>query len=413
MYLDIIFGVVAGVVVIVIVVVLAVLLKMDKLSRRPFEVVIYSIIPLQTRDMWQRVFTYIVVWLIVAGTLIMLPLSFAIVGGEMVPEVVTAGKQWGDWEVCKEPEDLFFEIFGGFSMNYSEGTVMLAWTTVWWVFFDMIVSIFVVYRNMAKINPFNDVGPCCLTALILFFQVVFQLFDVLGLFFDTGQAVFSVFLTVWPVANFIRLADVVVTLIFRSNVFFLSKCYKKTYNGWFFALDVVGTSGGFLMANDPFWEKVVTVVTEIIDFAFSLTFVLFDYDVAVSLSTRNTLAILKIVALALKVTLSFKNYVSVGGSYLLSLLTGALLGVAVFISFLLLQLLSMRLVNDDFTHVEIMVPLLLIIGFMTVLFGLCSRTDVPYSASAFEPGKGGEGEGEGRGWMMSWDGECIRGAESD
>lgn len=425
---DIVIGVVLAVVVLLIVVALAILLKTNKLSQRPFEVLIYSVIPYSNNvDFCKSCFANVFIWLLVVAVLVILPLFFAIVSYETVQPVVTPSIVWGEYDSCAEPSDAFYEVFGGFSWMDTAGTNIMAWGTVYWVFFDAIMTMFVVYRNMAKINPCKSISPCCMTMIVLLFQFTFAVFDVLGLFFDSGQRIFAILLLIWPISNFMRLVDVVVTVVSRSNVVFLTPCFRKKYNRCFFILNAIGTSGGFMLAGDPFWEKILSVVIEVIDFIFSLMFVLYDHALFFSMSTRNTLTVLKIVALSLKVALSFKSYISVAGSYMLGLLLGALLGIGFFVTFLLIELLAMRKIGDYYTQVEIMIPLLLVIFFLAVLVGLCGRTEVPCSSSAFEPGNGDEDEdGDGDGkvdvrkekgccfWFwMSWNGECFPGVKEN
>jgi hypothetical protein len=52
------------------------------------------------------------------------------------------------------------------------------------------------------------------------FQIIFNVTDVLGIFFNTGQTIFKVFLILWPVSNFIRFVNTLVVLIFRSKFAF-------------------------------------------------------------------------------------------------------------------------------------------------------------------------------------------------
>lgn len=249
-------------------------------------------------------------------------------------------------------ENILFQVLGNQQKEENTGSVFVMVASILWGILDTLITAFSIFKRLPHIH---SGGFCMAIVIVIIFSVPYAIL-------------------VWPISNFLRVADALIVIFFRSREF---PCHRKDFNCLFFLFDVFGTACGFLMTYDPLWEKIVSVLIECVDAVFSLMIALSNVGIIVSLGirTQNFLVILKIVALSVKVTLSLKNYLSVR-RYIPDLIIGAIFGIGLFVTLLLLQLRNMELFSGSyvvlvfpFIGMEVIFSLVVLFGIRPTVYG--------------------------------------------
>lgn len=285
---------------------------------------------------------------------------------------------------CSHP--VIFLVLGGGDENSNVDPFLMVVTIVWRVL-DLSISVFGAY-----LQTFLDGLKLCHTHIcvifVLFsFQIGFSCCELIGLFFSFDVSKY--FLIFWPVSNFLRVITCIVFIVRHTPQFFW--CYQKDYDKIFLLCDAVGTGVGFMMFDDKLWEILVTLLFETFDAVFALMYTLVAFGTSLSVVWLNVLTIIKIVNLSLKAMITWRSYIwcRYRSGAIFSTIT---LGLAVLISFLLIQLRFMGVFSTG-SSVPLVIPLLVVIptfaGF-TALFARCGvnpRRSVFYSEEERETQK--------------------------
>lgn len=299
------------------------------------------------------------------------------------------------YETDAKPPPLFFYLLGGGDDSISDFygvKILMVATTIWGVL-DLSISTLVIYfKSGTDDNQLDRCSQIVTTFFLVIFQAVFSVFELIGLFFNFEVS--NAFLLFWPISNILRVVDCVVTLIWRTDISPFSKCWcGKQYKWPFLVIDSIGTNAGFMMADDPFWEKIVSITIEVIDSVFCMVYTLHVMGVDFAVNTCNTLTIIKIIAVSVKIALSLKSYVWFQ-NYILSLLYGAVFSVFFFFTFLLLAIKSMGgFYNTLYSTFQVPIEVALFV-YVTGT-GWCAHMNMPVTDSKFlgEDG-GGDVDGE-------------------
>lgn len=283
-------------------------------------------------------------------------------------------------EDCSLPL-IFYLLSGGDtdSVRQSNYIVFLMVISVFWRVVDMFVNMGTIYRRMLT-EEFKFCHSWLFTFLMLIaFQVIFSVFELLGLFLNFHGSEY--FLILWPVCNFFRVVDCLVILLCHSRGGCLECCYREQYDFFFFIFDSVGTTAGFMMSNDFLWEKIGTVLYELMDMIFAVVYTLNNFGIRFSFNWLNVFSILRIVSLSLNTIFTFKNYFWIK-NYICSTLTSIVFGVIVFVVFFLIQLRSM-LIFSGVKYIFLVMPLLVIIPVFALFTFCCTQCGLATWDSVF------------------------------
>lgn len=310
-------------------------------------------------------------------------------------------------QVCNiDAPALFFFLLGGGNdlINGDPGIIMLGVCVSIWGLIDTMASIFVTIHTSRQDENSNCCSPNVTTISIISLQVFFAVFEFVGIFFDLSVSKY--FLLVWPISNAFRVIDAILSTVTRTKDDLFSH-YEDEYKTCYLIFDILGTGVGFTSQGDPLWQKLITIGVEFDDAIFALLYSLHNWGSFLSWFMYDLMCFLKIAALSFKIPLAFKGFVSCG-SKKVTAAAAILLGVVVFVTLLLVQLLSMNLIPncgdrplcfDDFAKeqecfpgvninfppcvkfITLVIPLISIIGVYAVVVFILAKTGVKESES--------------------------------
>lgn len=269
------------------------------------------------------------------------------------------------------PYSVLFYVLGNNNPMYFRGGVLFfVYMLLLWGLVNVVKSVIFSTNVVKWLKGIDNLkcDPCCITFIFSVCLIIFGVMEFLGfylpLFIDAGLISSSVsyLLSAWIAANFLRVINLCVCIIFRTKS--LSKTYYEEYNYFFFVLDLLGTNIGLESTNDSLFEKLVTLVVEIVDAIFSFMYSFYQWGHPFTLPVLTVLSILKAGTLALKIPMNVKNYMSLCGHDTCTVAVGAVEGLFFFVMFVLLEMCAMQVVSMN--------PLLLLApcGVMVVVSGL-------------------------------------------
>lgn len=353
---------------------------------------------------------YTIVLLIIAAFSVLAYVGFLMVSGELfdgIPTMqlaslqsLTLGSVYNEsfnsndfktnsviLESKKKNTSLMFMLLSGEGSEETDN-LLLPISVIWLSVLTIMFSFCDIYSKFEE-DDFKScdswVSRSVMSALIVFLEVVVSTFELVVILFRVKNTDFL--LIVWPLSNLLRVIDTIIMLLFRSKEGCLSCCYCN-YNLVLLSLDIFGTGVGLSMSKEKMWERIVNIFIEIIDAVFALLYFLYLRGVSFVVWVLEAASILKIIALALKIVLSFKGYVMISSNYMMSVWAGIGLAVVFFVCFILMQIRTMGVVFLPFLPAPVYAaPLIFVILCGLFAIAVTGATGVDGKNAKFMHGK--------------------------